>query len=147
MYFPKKEKESKRIRQKENLNFRHERQQTRPINGVATTHSPNLDLSDEYLFAVKSLYVQEKARKQCLVKSERSFETFVQIENNKVLVLIDTGASINIMNSRTFDNLNKRLDKPLQLRKTDTKVVTYGSDQPNLKIMKLIESKTKLGYS
>ena len=153
MYLPKKEQEGKRFKQKQNPKFRHERQQNqnRPINEVATTHSPNLELSDEYLFAVKSLYEQENVRKQCLEKSEANFETVVQIENNKVLVLIDTGASINIMNSRTFENLNKRLEKPLQLRKTDTKVVTYGSNQPNLKIKGvvdvLIESKSNLGYS
>ena len=64
---------------------------------MATTPSSDLDWSDEYLFSVKSLYEQENVRKQCLDKYEANFETLVQIENNKVLVLIETGASINIV--------------------------------------------------
>ena len=55
------------------------------------------------------------------------------------MVLNDSGASINVMNFRTFDGLNKRLEQPLKLRKADLKVVTYGQDNPSLKVKGVVE--------
>ena len=55
------------------------------------------------------------------------------------MVLIDSGASINVMNSRTFEGLDKRLEQPLKLRKADLKVVTYGQDNPSLRVKGVVE--------
>ena len=42
------------------------------------------------------------------------------------------------MNLRTYENLKKHLGKPLSLRKSTTKVVTYRSANPSLKIKGMI---------
>ena len=49
---------------------------------------------------------------------------------------------------RTFNEINNRLQKPLKLKRTKTKVCTYGKDDPPLKILgevdTVIETKTKV---
>ena len=84
----------------------------RPLNTVITTpaisecfesYSETSD-NDEYLFAVKQLFVEQD---QKLSK----FEVNVNLEQSKVKVLIDSGAAVNIMNYKTFGEINKRLEK------------------------------------
>ena len=104
---------------------------------VDEVHSDN----DEYLFAVKDLL-------ECRVfKTRENFITTVKIANQNVAALVDTGASVNILNRRTFMEINSRLQKPLKLKRTKTKVCTYGKDDPSLKMLgevdAVIESKTK----
>jgi len=64
-----------------------------------------------------------------------------------VELLLDTGASINVLNKRTFEKLNQKRKTPLQLSTSNTRLVTYGNDTPNLKVkgevVLLIESKKK----
>ena len=93
----------------------------------------------EYLFAVKDLF-------KCRVfKTRDNFITTVKIANQNVAALVDTGASVNILNMRTFMEINSRLQKPLKLKRTKTKVCTYGKDDPSLKLLgevdTVIESK------
>ena len=80
-------------------------------------------------------------------KNRQNFDRIVDIENVKVKVLVDSGASVNIMNRRTFEGLNERLKYTINLKKSKSKVVTYGSTEPNLKILGeaefLVETKNK----
>ena len=75
------------------------------------------------------------------------FEAVLKLESEPVKFLVDSGSGINILNYETFCDLNSKIDRKLVLRKTKTKVITYGSDKPTLHIMGvidlLIESKTK----
>ena len=108
---------------------------TKPLNNVNTntTHLPvqTSESSDEdFIYSINSL----SEKKHCV-----DFNTVVNIEKQRVRVLIDTGASINILNMRSFNQLNERLRKPLILQKTKTKVVTYGSEQTNLKVKGVVE--------
>ena len=57
------------------------------------------------------------------------FNATLLIEKQPIKVLIDTGASVNIMNIKTFEHLNTSLQS-LNLTKSSLKVVTYGSDKP-----------------
>ena len=47
----------------------------------------------------------------------------------------------------SFNEISNRLQKPLKLKRTKTKVCTYGKDDPSLKILgevdTVIETKTK----
>ena len=64
--------------------------------------------NDEYLFAVKDLL-------ECRVfKTRENFITTVKIANQNVATLVDRGASVNILNLRTFMEINSRLQKPLK---------------------------------
>lgn len=72
--------------------------------------------------------------KEEVSESKMNFETTVIVENKPIKVLIDTGASINVMNYRTFNEINKTLKAPLQLKSSKAHVVTYGNDFSNLKI-------------
>ena len=102
-------------------------------------HSETSD--EDVLFCISTLY-EEKPFETGITRKPRNgqtnFETVIRIESQKVKLLIDSGASINIMNLKTYGNLKKRLGKPLPLRKSTTKVVTYGSVNPSLKIKGMI---------
>ena len=71
----------------------------------------------------------------------------MKIANQNIAAFVDIGASINILNMQTFNEINNRLQKPLKLKRTKTKVCTYGKDDPPLKILgevdTVIETKTK----
>ena len=105
------------------------------------------------LYSVCTLFENAKVNRDIEQKEkvvERKFINFertVQIETQPVRVLLDSGASINILNYKTFEKINKHLRKPLILKKTKTKVTTYGNFEPNLKIKGevhvLVETKTK----
>ena len=94
----------------------------------------------EQLFATSSIKTEGKVQQQ-------DFKTKVFIENTPIEVLIDTGASINVLNESTFRKINNRMNNTLKLKSTKTKLVTYGNDSPELEIMGevnlLIESKKK----
>ena len=64
--------------------------------------------NDEYLFAVKKLFVEQDKK---LLK----FEVNVNLEQSKVKVLIDSGAAVNIMNYKTFGEINRRLEKKINI--------------------------------
>ena len=93
--------------------------------------------NDEYLFAVEDLF------------KDQVFETQenVKIANQNVAALVDIGALVDILNMQTFNEITKRLQKPLKLKRTKTKVCTYWKDDPPLKILgevnTVIETKTE----
>ena len=57
--------------------------------------------------------------------------------------LVDTGASVNILNMQTFTEINNRLQEPLKLKRTKTKAFTYGKDEPTLKILGEVDTVTE----
>ena len=73
--------------------------------------------SDEYVFGC-----QDKPPKQ---ESKRPTSR-VKLQNSHLTVLVDSGASCNVMDKRTFDNMRT---KP-QLKRATTKLYSYGSTQP-----------------
>ena len=73
--------------------------------------------SDEYVFGC-----QDKPPKQ---ESKRPTSR-VKLQNSHLTVLVDSGASCNVMDKRTFDNLHT---KP-QLKRATTKLYSYGITQP-----------------
>ena len=97
--------------------------------------------NDKYLFAVKDLF------KDRYFETRENFVITVKIANENVAVLVDRGASVNILNMQTFTEINNRLQEPLKLKRTKTKAFTYGKDEPTLKILgevdTVIETKTK----
>ena len=64
------------------------------------------DDEPEYLFTV---YNMPNSQKENVVKNneKESFVTTVKIENQTVTVLVDTGVSINVMNTKHFNEINK----------------------------------------
>ena len=119
-------------------NGNHRTHNRRPINKVthSSDHTSEESDSDEYLYCLSTLFSQINHISR---KDKPDFHTIIKIEQQKVQVLIDSGASINIMNARTFEGLNKHLKTPIRLSKTDIKVVTYGTDKPSLKIKGVAE--------
>ncbi|XP_057298563.1 uncharacterized protein LOC130629400 [Hydractinia symbiolongicarpus] len=127
-------------------------QSRQPLNNV--THSPLNDFSamqntleaesdDEITENTSNSNHSYKNSKQ-----NSDFHTVVKLEGGKVNFLVDTGASINILTLRTFNQLNERLPKKLNLLKTKTSVVTYGSDTSNLTVLGrvnlLVETTSKM---
>ena len=80
--------------------------------------------NDEYRFAFKGLF------KDRVFETRENFIATVKIANQNVAALVDTGASVNILNMRTFTDINNRLQKPLKLKRTKAKACTYGKDDP-----------------
>ena len=76
------------------------------------------------------------------------FETTLCIENSYVDFLIDSGSALDIITLKTFDTLNSKLNKHLNLRVTKTKILTYGQHIPTLTakgiVTLLVESDTKI---
>ena len=127
----------------------------RPLNQIthstpiSSSNSDYYDGSDEYLFAVCDLY--DMTDKQKVFECDENFVSTVKVASQSVAVLVDTGASVNVLNKRTFDEINNRTKNSLKLKKTKTRVCTYGKDDPPLKILgeveTLIETKTKFTNS
>ena len=135
----------------------HENKHRKPLNQIAhSPHSLNVydsyeqSDSDESLFAIRTLYDCPVSQKEqvYLQSAKTDFQTTVRIENQKVRVLIDSGASVNVLNERTFTALNKRLNNALNLEKTKTKIFSYGNTNDELlkilgKTVVLLETKNK----
>ena len=65
------------------------------------------------------------------VNSISKFHAEIKVEGHTaVRFLIDTGSSLNILNKKTFDKINKNCKGTLKIRKTSTKVITYGQEKP-----------------
>ena len=65
------------------------------------------------------------------VNSLNKFHAEVNVEGKTaVRFLIDTGSSLNILNKKTFQKINKNCNQNLKLRKTSTRVITYGQNKP-----------------
>ena len=80
--------------------------------------------NDKYLFAVKDLF------KDQVFETRENFITTVKIANQNVAALVDKAASVNILNMRAFTEINNRLQKPLKLKRTETKYALTGKMTP-----------------
>ena len=59
----------------------------------------------------------------------KKLETMLTINGQEVLYLIDTGASVNILDEQSFDKINAT-GKPVAFKKSNTKIFAYGSKEP-----------------
>ena len=64
------------------------------------------------------------------VNTLSQFEVSVQLEKQPVRFLIDS-AAVNVLTQETFNKLNH---KSLKITKSATKILTYGSKQPMLRL-------------
>ena len=88
----------------------------------------------------RSVVAREKSNARALAVNEnKDFDAVILVEGIKVSFLVDTGASINILTLRTYNDLTKKLQKRLSLQKTNISVVTYGSKGSIIKVMGKIE--------
>ena len=131
----------------------HRQQYNQPLNQI--THSTPIfsncdnENSDDfdYLFAIRDLY--DLSKKEKVFECAENFVSTVKIASQSVSSSFgrDTGTSVNILNKRTFDEINNRTKNSLKLTKTKTRVCTYGKDDPPLKILgeveTLVETKSK----
>ena len=83
-----------------------------------------------------------------VVNSLSQFKVELNVEtSHPVQFLIDSGSALNILTFDTFNKINNT-NGNLTLRKSTTTVLTYGQDQPSLKILGvttcMIESKQKI---
>ena len=84
------------------MNHNHQQNYRQPLNNVAHSPQPITTFSysyndDEYLFAVRNIFNKEKVVEQ----SEKvNMNRIVKIAKAKVQVLVDSGASVNILNLR-----------------------------------------------
>ena len=151
-----------RSRQKMGRNQR-EGNYTRPLNVLDETNEPA-----EPVNVVENVTCEKQTRDdnfQCYEQlfttlanvptegkiQHHDFKTKVFIENTQVEVLIDTGASINVLNESTFHKINNKMNNTLKLKDTKTKLITYGNDSPKLRIIGevilLIESRKKFVHT
>eukprot|EP00795_Rhopilema_esculentum_P009681 gene9681-17451_t len=59
----------------------------------------------------------------------KKLETKLKINGQEVWFLIDTGASVNILDEKSFDRINTT-GKPVTITKSNTKIFAYGSKAP-----------------
>ena len=130
-------------------NWRKYNSNHRPLNTVITDSSNTTsdNDSDEYLFAIEQLYSEEISTVNSVEKPLAQFEVKAKLEKTPVKFLIDSGAAVNIINFKTFQEINKNTDSVLCLRKTNVKLLTYGAVNESLTIKgvttMIIETKKK----
>ena len=71
------------------------------------------------------------------VNTLSQFEVSVQLEKQPVRFLIDSGAAVNVLTQETFNKLNHH--KSLKITKSATKILTYGSKQPMLRVLGTVQ--------
>ena len=71
---------------------------------------------DEFLFTVNT-------------SSGKHPDTQVQIGHTKVNILIDPGASVNLLNYPIFQQIQKD-DNHIKLQKTNARILAYGTSTP-----------------
>ena len=85
------------------------------IDHAVEVHSEQSDQSDEngYVFSLRSQYAQQP-------------RTTIDIRGNIVSFVIDTGASVNIIDEKTYNSF----PNPPKLSKAKTNIFTYGANTP-----------------
>ena len=104
---------------------------------MPTPESPPNGNDDDYLFTLDSLTPHAKTPIATM-----------KIVNKNVQMILDTGASTDILDKKTFDSLTR--DHRVTLQPSSTRLFAYGSNTPLRKIGKfetLIESRRKLTTS
>ena len=137
----------------------------RPLNAVNVNTHENSDSECDPVFALNSSSSNnnmEQFSRGCYdnnlectsemyayVNSIEKFNVTVSVEKQPIRLLIDSGAGINVMNINTFNSINRKLkdNNKISLRKTKTKLLTYGESTPSLRSLGvatvLLETKQK----
>ena len=113
----------------------------RRIRHVDSQQVPSSDSDDEYLFTLTISQVRDVSTPKAKV----------MIADVPLQVLIDTGASINVIDEKTYQTIIKsRQNKRIPLSNTATKIYSYGGSKP-LPVLGTftthVESKRKLNNS
>ena len=97
---------------------RQKNQQNREKVNTVKDDTSSDDSSEEYVYCMDKTNAHTK-----------KLETKLTINGQEVLFLIDTGASVNILDEKSFDKINTT-GKPVTLKKSNTKIFAYGSKAP-----------------
>lgn len=114
------------------------------INNPPSPDSQDPTSDDEYIFTVNS---QSTTPSHFSVNSLQSVQCMVHIAGVPTAVLIDSGASVNIIDEAAYHNLQRTRAQPLKLCSANVKIHAYGSQRPLTVLGKItthIESKTRL---
>ena len=135
---------------------------------TAVTSNPNSDSDESVIFSIfnetnvydytvcdfnnpllSNCVIPERSQGVHVVNSLSKFKIDLKVESlYPVKFLIDSGSALNILTLKTFEQMNKKVNGNLTLRKSSTKVLTYRQEKPNLKILGvtacMIESKQKI---
>eukprot|EP00794_Sanderia_malayensis_P003860 gene3860-4396_t len=97
------------------------KKQEQKVHTVATKESNTSsdESSDEYVYCMEKK--MEKTKK---------LESPLIIKGQKVLFLVDTGASVNIMDENSFNEINRKTGTPIKLKQSKVRVYAYGSKTP-----------------
>ena len=91
------------------------------------------DSSDEYVYALAS--EECGASKQTPENVKRVYhitrrpKTTVKVNKCKLAVIIDSGASVNLVDKQDFDKLSKQ-NTSIRLLTTKTQIIAYGAEKP-----------------
>lgn len=86
------------------------------VRNIAENHNDLDDSDDEYLFTVNTSYGNHP-------------ETQVEIGHTKVNILIDSGASVNLLNYDIYRRIQQN-DNRVKLTKTNARIFAYGTSTP-----------------
>ena len=95
-----------------------DRQTVRQIENDPTTES---ETHDEIAFAVQE-------EKEIVNSVQQQTHTHVQINDTPINMLIDTGSTINIIDTNSFNKIQK--NNNISLKQSKTKIFPYGSEKP-----------------
>ena len=94
--------------------------------------TPSDDSTDEYVYAVESQQCREEVQPTAAVTEIFQItrpKTTMKVGNYQLRVIIDSGASVNVIDKKDFDRLVQQ-NKEIMLRRTNTKIFAYGAEQP-----------------
>ena len=104
---------------------------TKHIKQIDKTEETSSECEDDNQYAFTAINV---------CKEEKRPTTDIKLCSTKINILVDTGASVNLIDSTTYNTL----EKIPQLKKSNTKIFTYGGEKPMKIIGKfeaMVESK------
>ena len=105
-------------------------QHVHKLDGTMVT--PSDDSTDEYVYAVESQQCREEVQPTAAVTEIFQItrpKTTMKVGNYQLRVIIDSGASVNVIDKKDFDRLVQQ-NKEIMLRRTNTKIFAYGAEQP-----------------
>ena len=97
-----------------------------------TIVTPSDGSMDEYIYAMESQQCNEQDPPTGAVKEILQItrqKTTVKVGNYRLGVIKDSGASVNVINKKDFDQLVQQ-NKEITLRKTNAKIFAYCTEQP-----------------
>eukprot|EP00794_Sanderia_malayensis_P014499 gene14499-16006_t len=97
------------------------KKQEQKVHTVATKESNTSsdESSDQYVYCMENKMENTKKLQSALI-----------IKGQKVLFLVDKGASVNIMDENSFNKINRKTGTPIKLKQSKVRVYAYGSKTP-----------------